>query len=136
MMKLKLVENIEVLEEAVDPSEALKIKKDSDAYAILYGWKYKNEPAIEIYPEEHSEESLKLRLHKIITDYNKYSDNPRGNRYAKESDFIFYILYNKNKLKESLTEAKRKKTKKRKSPRLDYIEFNTPAKLKAWVKKR
>ena len=138
-MRLKLVENIEVLEEAINPSEALKLKENSDAYAILYGWQYKNEPAVELYPEEHSEESLKQRIDQIIKDYHKYSEtNSRGNRYAYERDFIFYVLYNhKDRLKEDfLQEAKKSKNKNRKKKKIDYTEFNTPAKLKAWVKKR
>lgn len=136
-MRLKLVENIEVLEEAINPSEALKLKENSDAYAILYGWRYKNEPAVELYPEEHSEESLRQRMDQIIKDYHKYSEiNSKGNRYAYERDFIFYVLYNhKDRLKEDfLEEAKKHKNKKKK--KIDYTEFNTPAKLKAWVKKR
>lgn len=96
------------LKEAADSSQALKLKEKSNAYAILYGWKYKNEPEVEIAPEEHSEESLKSRLNQIVKDYNKYSENnSRGNRYAYERDFIFYILYNdnKNSVEEALAPA-------------------------------
>ena len=35
-----------------------------------------------------------------------------------------------------LEEAKKSKNKNRKKKKIDYTEFNTPAKLKAWVKKR
>lgn len=39
-------------------------------------------------------------------------------------------------IEESLTEAKKSKNKNKKKKKIDYTEFNTPAKLKAWVKKR
>ena len=81
------------LNEAVNPSKALDVKKTSDAYAILYGWKYKNNPEVEIEPEEHSEQSLKARIRDIISEQGLHNDG-FTNTKPKESDFIFYVLYN------------------------------------------
>ena len=86
----------ESLNEAIDPSKALEIKKNSDADIIFYGYQYKNEDPVEIDPEECSTEEYKNRKNQIVSDYNKlYADKPQANRYAKEHDFIFYALYNR-----------------------------------------
>lgn len=87
---------IKYLNEAIDPSWAKRIKENNpNAYAILYGWQYKNEPEVEIAPEVYMDKvSLDRRLNQVVTDYSIYSQiSPRGNRYAKESDILFYILY-------------------------------------------
>lgn len=87
------------LEEAIDASKALEVKKNSDADIIFYGWQYKNEDPVEIDPEELTYEEYQARKDRIVSDYNKlYADKPQANRYAKEHDFMFYALYNrKNK---------------------------------------
>lgn len=86
----------ESLNESIDPSKALEIKKTSDADVIFYGYQYKNEEPVEIAPEELSSEEYQNRKNRIVSDYNKlYADKPQANRYAKEHDFIFYALYNR-----------------------------------------
>ena len=87
-MIFKLTEEINTKDIALD------LRKESDAFAILYGWQYKDKPYIDIYPEEHSEESLRRRINQIVRDYDRYSErDSKGNRYAKESDFRFDVLY-------------------------------------------
>ena len=86
----------ESLTEAIDPSKAFEVKKNSDADVIFYGWQYKNEEPVEIDPEELTYEEYQNRKNHIVSDYNKlYADKPQANRYAKEHDFIFYALYNR-----------------------------------------
>lgn len=81
--------------EAADPTKAYKIKERSKYPIILYGWQYKNEPIVEIEPEEHTKDSIEDRINRIVHSYDKYSYNGNtGHRYAKRSDFSFYILYN------------------------------------------
>lgn len=87
---------IKYLNEAIDPAWTKRIKENNpNAYAILYGWQYKNEPEVEITPEVYMDKaSLDRRLNQIVKDYSVYSQiSLRGNRYAKESDILFYILY-------------------------------------------
>lgn len=100
--KLGLWEVNPELYESVNPEKALELQKTSKAYAILYGWRFKNQPdfALEL-PEEHSEESLDARMKQIVHSYNRYSDrDPKGNRYARPHDFMFYVLYNDKNLHE------------------------------------
>ena len=53
---------------------------------------YNNEYIAE--EEFYSEEDLRRKINQIVKDYHKYSEkNPIGNRYAKESDFYFYVKY-------------------------------------------
>ena len=85
------------LSESVDYREiADQIREHSDEYAILVGWQYKNEPYVEIYPEEHSKESLENRINRIKRSYDRYSfKGNTGHRYAKDIDFKFDVLYKK-----------------------------------------
>ena len=85
------------LSESVDYREiADQIREHSDEYAILVGWQYKNEPYVEIYPEEHSKESLENRINRIKRSYDRYSFKCNtGHRYAKDIDFKFDVLYKK-----------------------------------------
>ena len=83
-----------IKEDIADSTWAKEIRKDSDAWAILYGWQYKNQKVVEICPEEHTEESLQARIKNIIKSYDKVSEKPTGNRYARGGDFTFFVLYN------------------------------------------
>lgn len=149
-----------LLKEAVDSKAALELQEVSDAYAILYGWRFKNQPDVEIAPEEHTEESLQIRLNQIVNDMSVYSqNNPKGNRYAKANDFIFYILYNdrpygirtnesinkficfdmlNENISSSILESKKRKKsgKKKKSKMQNSPVFSSIDDLLKWVKKR
>ena len=68
-MKFKLVEGftnsyisddyrVGLVVEAADPTKALKVKEKSSYPIILYGWRYKNEPVVELEPEEHTDKSI------------------------------------------------------------------------------
>ena len=96
-LKLKELEDNTKLEEDLKYSNLAQefINDDPNIYAVLYGWQFKQQPEVEIYPEEfYSEEDLRRRINQIVKDYHKYSEkNPIGNRYAKESDFYFYVKY-------------------------------------------
>lgn len=86
----------ESLTEAIDPSKALEVKKNSDADVIFYGYQYKSEDPVEIAPEELSSEEYEIRKNRIVSDYNKLNaDKPTGNRYGYDRDFTFYALYNR-----------------------------------------
>lgn len=103
------------LSEAVDPDKALELKKESTAPIIFYGWQYKTEAPVEIVPEEHTEETFKIRKERIVNDYNKlYSDKPNANRYSKENEFVFYVLYNNKKVQEA----------KKKKHGIDSVNYN------------
>ena len=95
--KLKEMKNNNKLEEDLSNSKLAQelIDDDPNIYAVLYGCQFKQQPEVEIYPEEfYSEEDLRRRINQIVKDYHKYSEkNPMGNRYAKESDFYFYVKY-------------------------------------------
>lgn len=155
--RLYLNNNRCLLREAVDPSDALKIREKSNAHAILYGWKYKGEE-VEIAPEEHTPQSLERRLNQIVSSMSVYSqNNPRGNRYAYHRDFIFYILYNDKpygittnesmskfkcvdcpttKLFEGKSKSKKGKKKNKKSKMQNSPVFSSINDLLKWVKKR
>lgn len=81
----------ESLTEAVDPTDAKELRKTSDAWAILYGYKFLKEPEVKLTPEEHTEESLKERISEIVKEYD--GKGKRSSKEAKETDFIFYVLY-------------------------------------------
>lgn len=88
---VSLLKNIHSIKEAVDTTKAKEVKKNSDAWAVLYGYKFRNEPEVELEPEEHDEKSLRARINEIVSSYNGKGDRPSKN--AKETDFIFYVLY-------------------------------------------
>lgn len=88
---VSLLKNIHSIKEAVDPTKAKEVKKNSDAWAVLYGYKFRNEPEVELEPEEHDEKSLRARINEIVSSYNGKGNRPSKN--AKETDFIFYVLY-------------------------------------------
>lgn len=88
---VSLLKNIHSIKEAVDPTKAKEVKKNSDALAVLYGYKFRNEPEVELEPEEHDEKSLRVRINQIVSSYNGKGNRPSKN--AKETDFIFYVLY-------------------------------------------
>ena len=104
---------INKLTEAIDPKAALELKKESKSPIIFYGWQYKNDTPVDIIPEEHTEESFEARKRRVVNDYNKLNaDKPRSG-YAKENEFMFYVLYNR------LDEAKRKERQG-----IDSINYN------------
>ena len=88
---VSLLKNIHSIKEAVDPTKAKEVKKNSDAWAVLYGYKFRNEPEVELEPEEHDEKSLRERINEIVSSYNGKGN--RQSKNAKETDFIFYVLY-------------------------------------------
>ena len=98
-LKLKELEDNTKLEEDLKYSKLAQefINDDPNIIAVLYGWQFKQQPPVEIYPEEfYSDDELRNRINQIVKDYNHYSSkNPVGNRYAKESDFYFYVKYKK-----------------------------------------
>lgn len=85
------------LDEAIDPSKALEVKKNSDADVIFYGYQYKNEKPIEFDPpKELSSDAYRSEVEKIAAEKTKLNpEAPRGNRYGHEHDFVFYALYNR-----------------------------------------
>ena len=85
------------LEEAIDPSKALEVKKNSDADVIFYGWQYKNEKPVEFDPpKELSSDEYKAEVQTIVDSKTKLNaDKPTGNRYGYDRDFTFYALYNR-----------------------------------------
>ena len=89
----------ESLNEAIDPSKALELKKNSDADVIFYGWQYKNEQPNEIEPEPLTSEEYEARKNRIINDYSDHETK----KIVKEPDFTFYALYNRKN--EELNEA-------------------------------
>ena len=87
--------SIEVTESLDQMREkALKMKEDSNAFAILYGYRVKDKE-VELEPEEFStEEEYKDRVKQITNSFTKLSDkDPRGNRYGKEHNITFYTIY-------------------------------------------
>lgn len=88
---VSLLKNIHSIKEAVDPTRAKEVKENSDAWAVLYGYKFRNEPEVELEPEEHDEKSLRERINEIVSSYSGKGNRPSKN--AKETDFIFYVLY-------------------------------------------
>ena len=88
--------DLEVLNESLDQmrEKALKMKEDSTAFAILYGYKVKDKE-VELEPEEYStEKEYKDRIQQITNSFTKLSDkDPRGNRYGKEHNITFYTVY-------------------------------------------
>lgn len=76
--------------------KALKMKENSNAFAILYGYKTKDGKEVELEPEEFAtEKEYKDRIKQITDSFTKLSDkDPRGNRYGKQSGIEFYTLYN------------------------------------------
>lgn len=87
----------EDLTEAIDPSKALEVKKNSDADVIFYGYQYKNEKPVEFDPpRELSSDEYRAEVQTIVNSKTKLNaDKPQANRYSKEHDFIFYALYNR-----------------------------------------
>ena len=85
------------LEEAIDPSKALEVKKNSDADVIFYGYQYKNEKPVEFDPpRELSSDEYKAEVQTIVDSKTKLNpDKPTSNRYGYDHDFIFYALYNR-----------------------------------------
>ena len=83
--------------------KALKMKENSNAFAILYGYKVKDKE-VELEPEEFAtEEEYKERIQQITNSFTKLSDkDPRGNRYGHEHNIEFYTVYpNKKQVSES-----------------------------------
>lgn len=83
--------------------KALKMKENSNAFAILYGYRVKDEE-VELEPEEFAaEEEYKDRIKQITNSFTKLSDkDPRGNRYGHEHNITFYTIYpNKKQVSES-----------------------------------
>lgn len=74
--------------------KALKMKDNSNAFAILYGYKVKDKE-VELEPEEFSTyEDYKDRIKQIKDSFTKLSDkDPRGNRYGHEHNIEFYTIY-------------------------------------------
>lgn len=103
----------EDLDEAIDPSKALEVKKNSDADVIFYGYQYKNEKPVEFDPpRELSSDEYKAEIQTIVDSKTSLNaDEPTGNRYGHDRDFIFYALYNRknekddNKMNESINDA-------------------------------
>ena len=85
------------LEEAIDPSKALEVKKNSDADVIFYGYQYKNEKPVEFDPpRELSSDEYRAAVEEITKEKTKLNpDAPHGNRYGHERNFVFYALYNR-----------------------------------------
>ena len=84
--------------------KALKMKENSNAFAILYGYKVKDKE-VELEPEEFvTEEDYKDKIQQITNSSTKLSDkDPRGNRYGKEHNIEFYTIYpNKKQVSESI----------------------------------
>lgn len=82
------------LNEAIDSTKAQEVRKNSNKWAVLYGYKFRNDPAVELEPEELTEDEWELRKEEIIRDYD--GRGRRSSKNAKETDFIFYVLYDKN----------------------------------------
>ena len=112
---IKPVEEIEPnkkksVEESLDQmrEKALKMKENSNAFAILYGYRVKGKE-VELEPEEFAtEEEYKDRINQITNSFTKLSDkDPRGNRYGKESGIEFYAVYpnKKSNINESIVDA-------------------------------
>lgn len=74
--------------------KALKMKEDSNTFAILYGYRVKDEE-VELEPEEFAtEKEYKDRIQQITNSFTKLSDkDPRGNRYGHEHNITFYTVY-------------------------------------------
>ena len=85
------------LDEAIDPSKALEVKKTSDADVIFYGYQYKNQkPVILDPPEELSDAEYEDRQRQIVNSFTKLNaDKPTGNRYGYDHDIMFYALFNR-----------------------------------------
>ena len=103
--------------------KALKMKEDSNAFAILYGYRTKDGKEVELEPEEFAtEEKYKERIQQITDSLTKLSDkDPRGNRYGYERNITFYTVYpnNNNGNKEKITEGELFDKIKAKYPTLD-----------------
>lgn len=87
--------NIEVTESLDQMREkALKMKENSNAFAILYGYRVKDKE-VELEPEEFAtEKDYRDRIKQITNSFTKLSDkDPRGNRYGKEHNITFYTVY-------------------------------------------
>ena len=99
--------DLEMLNESLDQmrEKALKMKEDSNAFAILYGYRVKDKE-VELEPEEFAtEKEYRDRIQQITNSFTKLSDkDPRGNRYGHEHNITFYTVY-PNK-KQPITEAK------------------------------
>ena len=83
--------------------KALKMKENSNAFAILYGYNV-NRKEVELEPEEFATyEEYRDRIKQITNSFTKLSDkDPRGNRYGKEHNIEFYTIYpNKKQVSES-----------------------------------
>ena len=83
--------------------KALKMKENSNAFAILYGYRFKDKE-VELEPEEFAtEKEYKDRIQQITNSFTKLSDkDPRGNRHGKEHNIEFYTVYpNKKQVSES-----------------------------------
>lgn len=117
--------DLDMLNESLDQmrEKALKMKEDSNAFAILYGYRTKDGKEVELEPEEFAtEEEYKERIQQITDSLTKLSDkDPRGNRYGYERNITFYTVYpnNNNGNKEKITEGELFDKIKAKYPTLD-----------------
>ena len=94
------------LNESLDQmrQKALKMKENSNAFAILYGYRTRDGKEVELEPEEFATyEDYRDRIKQITDSFTKLSDkDPRGNRYGHEHNIEFYTVYpNKKQVSES-----------------------------------
>lgn len=84
------------LNESLDQmrEKALGMKENSDAFAILYGYRVKGKE-VDLEPEEFmTEKEYKERIKQITDSVTKLSDkDPRGNRYGHQHNITFYTVY-------------------------------------------
>ena len=92
-------DDAEYIEEAINPSKALQVKKNSDADVIFYGYQYKDEQPVEFDPpKELSDKEYEAEIRTIVNSKTKLNaDKPSGNRYGYDRDFMFYALFNRDK---------------------------------------
>lgn len=92
-------DDAEYIEEAINPTKALQVKKNSDADVIFYGYQYKDEQPVEFDPpKELSDKEYEAEIRTIVNSKTKLNaDKPSGNRYGYDRDFMFYALFNRDK---------------------------------------
>lgn len=82
----------------------------------------------------------KYDLQDYIVNFRKKSDysGPQSSQSIKDLLRLGHASRREDAIAyyDNLTEAKKSKNKNKKKKKIDYTEFNTPAKLKAWAKKR
>ena len=92
----KLIEDCS-LNESLDQmrQKAQELRKNSDAFAILYGYRVKDGKEVDLEPEEYAtEEEYRDRIQLITDSFTMLIDNdPRGNRYGHEHNITFYTVY-------------------------------------------